>query len=166
MSRRAAFAFISAGIVVLAAGSLASGSAWLSAIPLQSLPIPAGNLVAAVLYISLSALTVFATRSGTVARAAAWLLLAAAVLWLPVSIWLAGNVNLNFTTSSWRSELWMVYTVMALPIGCLLLLLWQLIRRAMRRSKPPPEPEAAAKEHRLRKSRRKPDSMPRREVEQ
>ncbi|HET6630401.1 MAG TPA: hypothetical protein VFG91_11560 [Woeseiaceae bacterium] len=146
MSRRVALAIVSAGIFVLAAGSLASGTEWLSAIPLQAVPIPAGNLVAAVLYISLAALTVFVTLSGTVARAIAWLLLAAAVLWLPVSIWLAGNVNLNFTASGWRSELWMYYTVMALPGGCLLLLLWELIRRAMPRSKRPvAEPDAATK---------------------
>lgn len=117
-------------------GSLASGGAWLSATFLDAVPIPAGNLVAAVLYISLGALAVFATSSGTVARAIGWLLLAAAVLWLPVSIWLAGNVNLNFTGSDWRSEVWTYYTVVALPGGSLLVLAWQLIRRAIPQSKP------------------------------
>ena len=120
---------------MFAAGSLALGAEWLADIPLPAVPIPAGNLVAAVLYMSLAALTVSVTPSGIVARAIAWLLLAAAVLWLPVSIWLAGNVNLNFTTSDWRSELWMYYTVMALPGGCLLLLVWQLIHRAILRSR-------------------------------
>lgn len=149
MSGRAAFAIISAGIFALAVGSLVSGGAWLSATFLDALPIPAGNLVAAVLYVSLAALTVFATRPGTVARAFAWLLLAAAVLWLPASIWLAGNVNLNFTTSDWRSGLWMYYTMMVLPGGSLLLLIWQLIHRAILQSR-----------------RSVPESIPRREAEQ
>lgn len=134
MSRRLTYSIISAGIFVLATGCLASGGAWLSAPLLQAVPIPAGNLVAAVLYISPSALSVFVTRPGTLARAVAWLLLAAAVLWLPLSIWLAGNLNLNFTASSWRADLWMFYTYKALPGGCLLLLVWQLIRRGTRRS--------------------------------
>ncbi len=123
-------------------GSLASGAEWLSFVVLQAVPIPAGNFVAAVLYISLATLTVSTTRSGTATRAIAWLLLAAAVLWLPVSIWLAGNVNLNFTTASWHSGFWMFYTYKALPGGCLLLFLWQLIRRTIRRSNRP-HPEAS-----------------------
>jgi hypothetical protein len=146
VSRRFAYSIVSAGIFVLAAGSLASGAAWLAAPLSQAAPIPAGNLVAAVLYISLAALTAFAARSGSsLAGAVAWLLLASAILWLPLSIWLAGNVNLNFTTSDWRAELWMYYTVMGLPGGCLLLLLWQLIDRAIQRSKRSDvEPDRAA----------------------
>jgi hypothetical protein len=135
VSGRLTSSIISASIFVFAAGSLALGAEWLAVIPLPAVPIPAGNLVAAVLYMSLAALTVSVTPSGIVARAIAWLLLAAAVLWLPVSIWLAGNLNLNFTTSDWRSELWMYYTVMALPGGCLLLLVWQLIHRAILQSR-------------------------------
>ena len=146
MSRHLTYSIISAAIFAFAAGCLASGADWLSGPIFRTVPIPAGNLVAAVLYISLSALTVFVTRPGTPVRAVAWLLLAAAVLWLPLSIRLAGNLDLNFTESSWRAELWMLYTYKALPGGCLLLLLWQLVRRGIRRSKRP-VPEPVAKGH-------------------
>lgn len=133
VSRRVSLAIFRIAVFALSFASLVSGASWLGIPLLEVFPLPLGNLVAKVLYVSLAALPVLATRPGTPSRIVAWLLLSAAVLWLPVSIGLAGNLNLNF--SSWRGELWLWYSLGVLPGGSLLLLLSQLIRRALDRRK-------------------------------
>lgn len=132
---RLTLAILAAACFLLAVGSLVSGAEWLSVTISQPFPLPLGQLVAAALYVSLTALTVLASRGGTLPRVAGWLLLSTAVLWLPLSIWLAGNLNLNFTTSSWRSEVWIWYTFAVLPGGSVLLLVWELVRRVLHRFK-------------------------------
>lgn len=140
---RVFLSILAAACSLLAAASLASGAAWLSITISQAFPLPLGQIVAAVLYVSLTSLTVLATRAGTLLRRIAWVLFAAGVLWLPVSIWLTGNLNLDFTGSSWRGKAWILYTVAVLPGGSVLLLLAELIRRVFHRFRRKAEPNVA-----------------------
>lgn len=128
MTRRWPVAVLLVAILAVAIGSLVSGAEWVEAPLLPAWKLPAGNLLAAFVYISSAALTIVVTRPDTLERGAAWVLVAAAVAWLPLSIGLAGNLNLNFG-GGWQAELWMFYTYKALPLGCLLLLVWQLAGR-------------------------------------
>jgi hypothetical protein len=113
---------------VLAAWALSTGSPWLGA-PVV-LGIPAGNLLAWLMMVSLPLAGWVLLRRGQFRRPAGILVLMGA-LWLPVSMLLAGNVQLNFQGGG-LSLTWLAYTGACL-VGPAVLLAARLARRARAR---------------------------------
>ena len=101
--------------------SLLRGAPYLDA----SLPggLPLGNVLAALGLCAMAGASVALSPPGTARRIAALLALAGAVLWLPVSVLLAGNLELNF--GSGRGAVWLALSV-AVFAGACSTLLWGL----------------------------------------
>lgn len=74
--------------------------------------LPVGNVLAAIFLCSVAAASRGLSQSGSLLRFTASTSLAAAVAWLPVSIALAGNLELNFTGT--RGDLWIGMTLVTL----------------------------------------------------
>jgi hypothetical protein len=105
---------ICAAVAAASAWLLATGSDWLEvALPFA---FPAGNLVAAAMLVALAAIPRLLARQGSKLRIASKWLLAAAIAWLPLSMALAGGMQLSY--SGWVGWAWMAYTLtllLALP---------------------------------------------------
>jgi hypothetical protein len=97
-------------VAVLALGWLVTGAGELE----QVLPggMPVGNALTAIALIAPALAAVLLSRTGSRCRQMAKLALAGAISWLPLSIALAGNVQLNFTGS--RGSAWLVLSLLTL----------------------------------------------------
>jgi len=117
-------------LAVISLASLVSGASYLE----FALPggLPAGNALAAIVLVSAAAVPVLLSSPGSALRTAALATLAAAAAWLPLSIALAGNLALNFTSG--RGSIWLGFTL-AVIVALLCMLAWALVSRfaAMRR---------------------------------
>ena len=97
-------------VAVLALGRLVTGAGELE----QVLPggMPLGNLLTAVAFVAPALAAVLLSKPASRCRRMSKLALAGAVLWLPLSIALAGNVQLNFTGS--RGIAWLALSLLTL----------------------------------------------------
>ena len=107
-----------AAFVVL---SLLRGAPYLEAALLGGLPL--GNLLAALGLCAMAGASTVLSLDGTARRIAALVTLASAVLWLPISVLLAGNPQLNF--GSGRGAAWIAFSVAVFATACFTLL-WGL----------------------------------------
>ena len=80
---------------LLSIGSLVSGAAYAESVLPGGLPI--GNVMAAFALCSLAGAALFLSAPGSSRHRASSLALRMAVLWLPLSLALAGNLALNFS---------------------------------------------------------------------
>jgi len=108
-------------IAAFALGSLVTGASYLEA----TLPggLPLGNALTAIGLCAIAGSAVALSARGTVLRMFSVASLVGAAAWLPVSIALAGNLNLNF--SGGRGVAWATFTlaVLAAVLG---VLVWAL----------------------------------------
>jgi hypothetical protein len=115
---------------IVALGALVLGSERLEA----RLPggLPLGNAVAAASVIFAAAAATLMSRAGTVLRVLALAALVLALIWLPASIVLAGNLDLNFGRSS--GGIWLAGSavIFLASYGALLLALASSLRRRNR----------------------------------
>lgn len=95
---------------VLAVIGLLSGAAWL----VVRLPggLPIGNALVALVFVLVAGAALVASNAGTIARKVARVGMTFSLLWLPVSLAMAGNLDLNFGGS--RATLWLVMTAVVL----------------------------------------------------
>jgi len=98
-------------VVVVACGWLIFGDNDLLDVELP-FAFPAGNLAAAVMMVAMAAMPMLLAQPGSKLRFVARWLLVATVLWLPVSMALAGGMQLSY--SGWQSWVWMIYTLLLL----------------------------------------------------
>lgn len=99
-----------AALLLVAASSLfaiLSGADYLSAMLPGGLPV--GNVLAALVFLGMSGAGYVLAKERKVLGRIAAIVLAGAVLWLPVSIALARNASLNF--AGWNGTLWFLFTV-------------------------------------------------------
>ena len=102
--------FYAAALLLLAAFSLyavLTGADYLDYVLPGELPL--GNVLAAALFLGISGAAYLLAKERKVLGRIAAIVLAASVLWLPVSIVLARNPSLNF--SGWNGTLWFLFTV-------------------------------------------------------
>jgi hypothetical protein len=93
---------------------------------------PAGNLIAAALLIAASSLAVLLAVRGTRLHAAARAILLLSIAWLPVSMAIAGGVQLSY--SGWQGWLWIAYTC-ALLVAIPVVVAWALVATVVGRRK-------------------------------
>lgn len=91
---------------------------------------PAGNIAAAVMLVGLAAIPVLSSVPGSRLRAVAKATLVAAIAWLPVSMAIAGGMQLSF--SGWQSWAWMIYTL-ALLLAVPVVLGWAIVAALLQR---------------------------------
>lgn len=98
--------------------AILSGADYLSTLLPGGLPL--GNVLAATVFLGLSGAAYLLAKQRKVLGRIAAIVLAASILWLPVSIALARNASLNF--AGWNGTLWFLFTVGLLfaAIGTLL----------------------------------------------
>lgn len=126
----------SVGILVLLA--IAVASAWMlfsgSELLDAELPFafPAGNIAAAAMLVALAAIPVLLSARGSRLRAVARATLLLAIAWLPVSMAIAGGMQLSF--SGWQSWAWMIYTL-ALLLAVPVVLGWAVVAELLQRRK-------------------------------
>jgi len=89
---------------------------------------PAGNLAAAVMMVAMAAMPMLLAQPGSKLRFVAKWLLVATVLWLPVSMALAGGMQLSY--SGWQSWAWMIYTLLLL-LAIPVVLVWVVVAAFM-----------------------------------
>ena len=106
-------------------GSLFAGAGYL----IWPLPggLPLGNALAALGLITASAAALAASDSKSVLQILSIVSLAFSVAWLPVSIGLAGNLELNFNEI--RGALWIQISLVTFALA-LVLLVWAIFRIA------------------------------------
>lgn len=94
-------------VATLAVLSLASGADYLGA----ALPggLPLGNALAALGLCATAGAAVRLSATGSALRVATWASLVSALIWLPASITLAGNLTLTF--SGWRGAAWLTFSL-------------------------------------------------------
>ncbi|WP_277763562.1 hypothetical protein [Stenotrophomonas sp. HITSZ_GD] len=112
----------------LALALLVSGSEWLG----RDLPggLPLGNVLSASILCAPALAGWLASRPRTRQRLWAAMTLVAALAWLPVSIWLAGNAALNFHGQ--RGAVWLGFSaVVVIALG--VSLAWALVAALRRR---------------------------------
>lgn len=117
-------------VALVAAWLLLSGSELLDV----ELPFdfPAGNIAAAVVLVAIAAIPVLSSASGSRLHSLAKAALVAAIAWLPVSMAIAGGMQLHY--SGWQAWFWMAYTcavLLAVPI----LLGWSIVAALLQRRK-------------------------------
>lgn len=119
VTRRHILVVVLLALVAFAVASLVLGADFLG----QRLPggLPLGNLLAALVFCGTAGAALALSRPGTALRVASIVALAAAVLWLPVSATLAGNLELNF--SGTRGSAWLVLSLVV-AVGAGGMLLW------------------------------------------
>lgn len=122
-----------ATLLLVAASSLfaiLSGADFLSAMLPGGLPL--GNVLAAVVFLGMSGAGYLLAKERKVLGRIAAIVLAGAVLWLPVSIALARNASLNF--AGWNGTLWFLFTVglFFAALGVLLFAAGAAVRSALR----------------------------------
>ena len=110
MSTRNRISLYAIALLLLAAFSIyaiLSGADYLNTLLPGGLPL--GNVLAATVFLGISgAAYLLAKQRKALGRIAATVL-AASILWLPVSIALARNASLNF--AGWNGTLWFLFTV-------------------------------------------------------
>ena len=118
-------------IAVFTAVSMALGASFLDA----ALPggLPLGNLLTALGLCAAAGAAVGLSTPGTVLRLAALMSLLGAMAWLPVSMLLAGNPELNF--SGERGVAWMVFSLVVV-LDVFSTLVWALIASLLARRGP------------------------------
>lgn len=125
-------ALILASLAALALGLLVSGSG----LPDHLLPggLPLGNLLAAMALCSIAGAAFLLSPRGSGRGRFAAMALLASLLWLPVSVLLAGNLALNFSGA--RGTAWLVGSV-AVVVATLAALAWAMVGCAVRRLRLP-----------------------------
>lgn len=120
-------------LVVLTIASIAalfSGASFLNAPLVGGLPI--GNAISSLVFVFPALVAVGLSRPNSAVRYVSIFSLVAAVVWLPVSIGLAGNLSLNF--SGLRGDIWIWMTAVTAAL-ILIAPLWATIDcLVMRRS--------------------------------
>ncbi|MFM6987970.1 MAG: hypothetical protein ACKOXG_04795 [Arenimonas sp.] len=121
MITRSRIPLYATALLLLAAFSMytiLSGSDYLNALLPGGLPL--GNVLAAAVFLGVSGAAYLLAKQRKVLGRIAAIVLAASILWLPVSIALARNASLNF--AGWNGTLWFLFTVGLLlaAIGTLL----------------------------------------------
>ena len=111
-------------IVLVAAASLVAAAPYL----LWLLPggLPFGNALTAAGLCSAAVVAFLLSNPGTVLRWAAIVAIALSLLWLPISIGLAGNLSLNFDGTN--GLLWRRYTLATFAF-VLMSMLWAITQR-------------------------------------
>lgn len=87
--------------------AILSGADYLNAMLPGGLPL--GNVLGAVIFLGISGAAYLLAKQRKVLGRIAAIVLAASILWLPVSIVLARNASLNF--AGWNGTLWFLFTV-------------------------------------------------------
>ena len=125
---KSAGVFVCLAIAITAGWLLFSGSELLDV----ELPFdfPAGNIAAAVMLVAIAAIPVLSSVPGSRLRAIAKATLVAAIAWLPVSMAIAGGMQLHY--SGWQSWLWMTYTL-ALLLAVPVVLGWAILAALLQR---------------------------------
>lgn len=90
--------------------------------------LPLGNVLAALGPCAMAGAAVVLSVQGTVLCAASFTSLVGAALWLPASVALAGNPELNF--SGGRGSVWLALTAVV-AAGAVCTLLWALVASAL-----------------------------------
>ncbi len=85
--------------------------------------LPFGTFLAAVVIISASAIPVAQSKSGSLLRRIALVLLLASTLWLPLGIYLSGNAALSFVEDAADSQFFWRFTG-GLSLSILVILIW------------------------------------------
>ena len=85
--------------------------------------LPFGTLLAAVVIIAASAIPVIQNKSGSLLHRIALVLLLASILWLPVGVYLSGNVALSFVQDASDLQLFWRFTG-GLSLSILVILIW------------------------------------------
>jgi len=121
MSKRNITAASLLAIAILAALSLVYGASYLE-LPLPG-GLPIGNLLAALGLCAIPGAALALSPRGTALRKASGTLLICASLWLPLSVVLAGNLQLNFGDG--RGASWLALSAVV-GGGSFFVLLWAL----------------------------------------
>ncbi len=121
MIKRNCIPLYAAALLLIAAFStyaILSGADYLTVMLPGGLPL--GNVLAAAVFLGISGAAYLLAKQRKVLGCIAAIVLAASILWLPVSIALARNASLNF--AGWNGTLWFLFTVGLLfaAIGTLL----------------------------------------------
>ena len=105
-------------LAALSIYAILSGADYLNVILPGGLPL--GNVLAAVVFLGISGAAYLLAKQRKVLGRIAAIVLAASILWLPVSVALARNASLNF--AGWNGTLWFLFTIGLLfaAIGTLL----------------------------------------------
>ncbi|HWM29066.1 MAG TPA: hypothetical protein VNQ14_11450 [Woeseiaceae bacterium] len=114
---------------LLAAAALVTGGSWLET-PTVLFGIPTGNLLAWLMAFSLP-LSAWLLLRNSPLRWPALLLVLMGALWLPASILLAGNVNLNYAEDL-PFATWLIYCAFCLAIPLVLIAGWTAVRLLVR----------------------------------
>lgn len=122
------FIIVCLAIAITAGWLLFSGSDLLDV----ELPFsfPAGNIAAAVMLVALAAVPVLSSPPGSRLRAIAKATFVAAIAWLPVSMAIAGGMQLHY--SGWQSWVWIAYTL-ALMLAVPIVLGWTIVATLLQR---------------------------------
>ncbi|TCO32956.1 hypothetical protein EV148_1291 [Dokdonella fugitiva] len=121
MTKKSLIALVLVAFVVLVVLSLVRGAPYLETPLVGGLPL--GNGLVALGLCALSSTAVVLSVRGSALRAASLVSLVGATLWLPISVALAGNPQLNF--SGGRGSVWLVFSVAVFAAACFTLL-WAL----------------------------------------
>ena len=115
-------------LAAVAAFALASGASLLEA----TLPggLPFGNALAALALLAIAGAATVLSRPRSACRCFAGLSLAGAALWLPASVVLAGNLQLNLGGT--RGTVWLVFSLVVCA-GAWTGLLWATAARVLER---------------------------------
>lgn len=113
-------------IAVVSVASLVSGADYLEFVLPGGLPV--GNAVSALGLVCAAVVPVLLSAHGSVLRTAAVVTLGAAIVWLPASTALAGNLELNFT--GWRGSVWLGLSLV-IHLAVLCTLAWAFIGRLL-----------------------------------
>lgn len=92
-------------VAAFAIASLALGAGYLDSAIFGVFPF--GNILAALALSALAGVALLAPHTASTRRFAS-VIFAAALAWLPISVWLAGNVALNFSGN--RGTVWLAFT--------------------------------------------------------
>lgn len=109
-------------IAAFSIGSLLAGASYLEQDLVGTLPI--GNALAAMGPCSLAAIALLLSSPHSACRTTSLVALLASVLWLPVSVVLAGNLALNFSGA--RGTAWIAMTLATIVV-VLVSLVWAAI---------------------------------------
>lgn len=122
MSKKSLIAVVLLTFVAFVVLSLVCGADYLEASPIGDLPI--GNVLVGLGLSALAGAAVALSTRGTTLRAASLVSLVGAALWLPASVVLAGNLQLNFDDG--RGPVWLALSLAVVASACFTLL-WALL---------------------------------------
>lgn len=115
---RARIAVVLLVVAAFAAHALLTGSPWIET-PLPG-GLPLGNALSALALCALAGAALELSPVGSVLRAFANVALFAAIVWLPVSIALAGNLALNFAGGRGPAWIWLSIVIALYVLAVLL----------------------------------------------